>query len=180
MPDVSGLTGRSNDKIFRTTAGSNAMIDDMAQTTNTARSLTPRLVVSDPDSAAEFYRTALDAELRGRFTLPDGTVTNIDLVIGDASISLTSEVEAWGLLAPGSAGGNPILLRLTVADARRLSDRMLEAGATEVVPVEDRPYGRCEGRIRDPFGHLWILSHVTEDLSDEEIRRRLDAAYGDE
>jgi catechol 2,3-dioxygenase-like lactoylglutathione lyase family enzyme len=28
-----------------------------------------------------------------------------------------------------------------------------------VVPIEDRPYGRCEGRVRDPFGHLWIPSH---------------------
>lgn len=151
----------------------------MVHSTNTAQSLTPRLVVSDPDSAAEFYRTALGAEVRGRFTLPDGTVTNIDLVIGEASISLTSEVEAWGLLAPGSSGGNPILLRLTVGDARRVSVRMVEAGASEVVPVEDRPYGRCEGRIRDPFGHLWIISHVTEDLRDDEIRRRIDAAYGD-
>lgn len=151
----------------------------MAHRTKPAQPLTPRLVVPDPDSAAEFYRATLDAELRGRFTLPDGTVTNIDLDIGNASISLTSEVEEWGLLAPPSAGGNPILLRLTVDDARRVSARMLEAGAAEVVPVEDRPYGRCEGRIRDPFGHLWILSHVTEDLSDDEIRRRLDAAYGD-
>lgn len=45
--------------------------------------------------------------------------------------------------------------------------------------VEDRPYGRCEGRFRDPFGHLWIVSHVTKDLTDDEIRRRIDTAYGD-
>ena len=24
--------------------------------------------------------------------------------------------------------------------------------------IKDRPYGTREGRIRDPFGHLWILS----------------------
>jgi uncharacterized glyoxalase superfamily protein PhnB len=42
---------------------------------------------------------------------------------------------------------------------------LVEAGATEIVPVEDRPYGKCEGRVRDPFGHLWIISHIIEDLS---------------
>jgi PhnB protein len=142
-------------------------------------SLLPRLVVSDPDSAAEFYRVALGAEVLARFTMPDGTVTNTDLAIGGASLSLTSEVKDWGLVGPLTTGGSPVLLKLTVADARDARDRMVEAGAEEVVPVEDRPYGRCEGRVRDPFGHLWIVSHVTEDLTDEEIRQRLRGAYGD-
>ena len=142
-------------------------------------SLLPRLVVTDPDAAAEFYRVALGAEVRARFTMPDGTVTNIDLAIGAASLSLTSEVEEWGLLGPLTIDGSPVLLRLTVADAREVRDQMVHAGAEEVVTVEDRPYGRCEGRVRDPFGHLWIVSHVTEDLTDDEIRRRIDSAYAE-
>jgi uncharacterized glyoxalase superfamily protein PhnB len=77
-----------------------------------------------------------------------------------------------------ATGGSPVLLRLTVTDARQVRNRMLRAGGEEVVAVDDRPYGRCEGRIRDPFGHLWILSHVTEHLSDDEIRTRLASAYG--
>lgn len=142
-------------------------------------SLLPRLVVPDPDSAAEFYDVALGAEVLARFTMPDGTVTNTDLAIGGAQLSLTSEVKEWGLLGPITIDGSPVLLRLTVADARHTRDRMVEAGAEEVVPVEDRPYGRCEGRVRDPFGHLWIISHVTEDLTDDEIRQRIGRAYGD-
>lgn len=90
--------------------------------------LLPRLVVPDPDSAAEFYRVALGAEVLARFTMPDGTVTNIDLVIGAASLSLTSEVERWGLLGPLTIGGSPILLKLTVADARQVGNRMVDAG----------------------------------------------------
>lgn len=142
-------------------------------------SLLPRLVVPDPDVAAEFYRVGLGADRLARFTLPDGTVTNIDLSIAGALLSLTSQVEAWGLLAPLATGGSPVLLKLTVDDARQVRDRMVEAGAEEVVVVEDRPYGRCEGRVRDPFGHLWIVSQVTEELTDDEIRQRLDRAYGE-
>lgn len=142
-------------------------------------SLLPRLVVPDPDAAAEFYRVAFEAELLARFTMPDGTVTNIDLAIGAASLSLTSEVREWGLLAPRTTSGSPVLLKLTVADAIQVRDRMVAAGAEEIVPVEDRPYGRCEGRVRDPFGHLWIVSHVTQDLTDDEIRQNIASEYGD-
>jgi hypothetical protein len=31
-----------------------------------------------------------------------------------------------------------------------------------VVPVADRPYGKREGRIEDPFGHLWIVSQILD------------------
>jgi PhnB protein len=143
----------------------------MTNDTMTTASLVPRLVVPDPDAAAAFYRTALGADVRGRFTLPDGTVTNIDVAIGQASFSLTSQAPGWGLLGPEAVGGSPVLLRLTVPDARRARDAMVQAGGVEVVAVEDRPYGRCEGRVRDPFGHLWILGHVTERLTDDKIPR---------
>jgi len=139
-------------------------------------SLVPRLVVADPDAAAAFYEVALGAEIGARFTMPDGTVTNIDLTIGHAQLSLTTEVEEWGLVTPHES--SPVLFRLTVTDARAARDRLVEAGAQELVPVEDRPYGRCEGRVRDPFGHLWIVSHVTEELTDEQVRARLAQAYG--
>jgi PhnB protein len=83
------------------------------------------------------------------------------------------------LSGPLATAGSPVLLRLTVVDARSTRDRMVAAGAEEVIAVEDRPYGRCEGRIRDPFGHLWIISHITEELTDHEIRQRIASAYGD-
>ncbi len=34
----------------------------------------------------------------------------------------------------------------------------LTIGASAPTLAEDRGYGRCEGRIRDPFGHLWVVS----------------------
>lgn len=135
--------------------------------------ITPRLVVPDPDQAIAFYRSALDADLVARFELDDGTVTHCELSVDGAPFSITAEVADWGLLSPKSVGGSPTLVTLTVADAPTLGERMVERGAMVIVPIEDRPYGRCEGRLQDPFGHLWVLSHITEQLSDEEIRDRL-------
>ena len=135
--------------------------------------LTPRLVVPDPDVAISFYQSALGAQLVARFELGDGSVTHAELAIEGASFSLTAEVPDWGLLSPASLGGSPTLVTLTVSDAPGLGERMVAHGAALLVPIEDRPYGRCEGRLRDPFGHLWIASQITERVSADELRNRM-------
>ena len=124
--------------------------------------LQPRLIVPDPDAATSYYQAALAAEVRARHT-QDDLVVHAELAVGDAGFTLAAEVADWGLLAPGTVGGTPVLLRLDVADARVLADRMAGHGARVVIPVEDRPYGRCEGRLEDPFGHLWIPTHALAD-----------------
>jgi uncharacterized glyoxalase superfamily protein PhnB len=127
-----------------------------------AVSVCPRLVVVDPDEATKFYVDALGVARRARFALEDGLVVHIELWFGDAAfVSLTAEVPEWGLLSPSTLGGSASLVTIEVADARATTDRMVSCGATVVVPVEDRPYGRCEGRLMDPFGHLWIPTHPT-------------------
>lgn len=125
------------------------------------RSAVPRLIVSNPDAAIEFYRRALDARLAARCVV-DGVVAHAAVEVGDAVFTLAAEVAGWGLLSPLSVGGSSSLVTLDVADARAVGASMVAAGAEVVVPIEDRPYGRCEGRVRDPFGHLWIPSHALD------------------
>jgi uncharacterized glyoxalase superfamily protein PhnB len=124
--------------------------------------LTPRLIVAEPDEARRFYADALDGETVERF-VQDGIVVHAKLhiraTVGPSVITLAAEVAEWGLLSPTTLGGSPTLLTLHVPDARSTAERMVEHGAEIVIPIEDRFYGRCEGRVRDPFGHLWIPSH---------------------
>lgn len=40
-------------------------------------------------------------------------------------------------------------------------------------PLEDRPYGKLEGRVRDPFSHMWLLGSQTEALTGEETRKQM-------
>jgi len=49
---------------------------------------------------------------------------------------------------------------------------MVERGASIVIEITDRPYGKREGRVRDPFGHLWVLTTTIEQLSSTEIEKR--------
>jgi PhnB protein len=37
---------------------------------------------------------------------------------------------------------------------------MVEGGGRLIIPIEDRPYGKREGRVQDPFGHLWVVSET--------------------
>lgn len=50
---------------------------------------------------------------------------------------------------------------------------MVNSGGEVIIEIDDRPYGKREGRVRDPFGHAWILSKTIEELTDEQIQERL-------
>lgn len=66
-----------------------------------------------------------------------------------------------------SVFGAEELLRLTDASGR-IAHAELRFGPV-VVMVER------QSRVRDPFGHEWLLGHELEALSSEEIKQRFDA-----
>lgn len=134
----------------------------------------PRLVVDDAAAAIAFYASALGAIEVMRFADPSGKIVQAEIRIGGQAIALT-EHDGDCNLSPTHLGGSPLLLTITVDDADAVGQAMLDAGASVVIPIDDRVYGRREGRLQDPAGHLWIISQHREDLSDEEITRRLEA-----
>ena len=86
---------------------------------------------------------------------------------------MTEEARAWNSDAPPSLGGSPVVLQLQVEEVDAAFDRMVMAGAVVVFPLIDFCGDRM-GRLRDPFGHLWLISQRIEELSAEEVRRRRD------
>lgn len=53
----------------------------------------------------------------------------------------------------------------------------MDAGCEIVYPMEVQFYGDKGGRLRDAFGHTWGLAQHVEDLSREEMDRRMGAMY---
>lgn len=118
----------------------------------------PRLIVTGADAAIDFYRVALGAELVDRMADDSGMVVHALLQLQQSQITLSEAVLEWGWHSPQSLGGSPLLLHATVDDPDAVGERMVQHGSTVLVPIENRPYGKREGRVQDPFGHLWIIS----------------------
>jgi PhnB protein len=137
--------------------------------------LVPLLVVRNAARAIAFYVDALGAtEMVSYMNKARGTVSHADLSVGDAMFSVTEEARAWNSDAPPSLGGSPVVLQLHVEDVDAAFERVCRAGAAIVFPLMEF-CGERMGRVRDPFGHLWILSQRIEELSPEEIQLRRDA-----
>jgi PhnB protein len=137
--------------------------------------VTPRLVVRDSNAALAFYREAFGAEEVGhRFEMGD-QVIHMEVRIGDAVVMLTDEgtdAEAPAR-SPESLGGAVSAIMATYwDDVDAVWARALAAGAEVIYPLKDQFYGERGGRLRDPFGHQWMLSRVIEQVSPEEIARR--------
>jgi PhnB protein len=139
--------------------------------------LTPLLAVRGAERAVEFYIHALGAREIVRYVNKEqDPLSHADLAVGDAIFSVTEEARAWNSDAPPSLGGSPVVLQLRVDHADALFESMCRAGATVVFPLQTF-CGERMARVRDPFGHLWILIERIEDLSHEEIQKRRDALF---
>jgi PhnB protein len=143
-------------------------------TTTNVPALVPLLVVRDAARAIDFYAEALGAREVVRYLdRSRSTVSHADLAIGDAVFSVTEEALAWNSDAPPSLGGSPVVLQLRVADVDAAFERMVMAGAVVVFALVDFCGDRM-ARLRDPFGHLWLVSQRLEELSADEVQRRRD------
>jgi PhnB protein len=137
--------------------------------------VTPRLVVSDGAAAIGFYREAFAAEEIGeRFTGPAGELIHAEVRIGDSVVMLTDEAEDG---APARSPRSPNQVVTTIMatyweDVDAAWQRAIAAGAEVVYELADQFYGERGGRLRDPFGHQWMLSKRTEHLSPAEIKQR--------
>jgi PhnB protein len=77
-------------------------------------------------------------------------------------------------LSPRSLGGTPVSLHVYVDDVDTAFARAIDAGATEERAVQDQFYGDRTGTFLDPFGHRWSLGTHVEDVSEDELQRRMD------
>jgi PhnB protein len=137
--------------------------------------LTPYLIVDRATAALDWYTQAFGAREVMRLAAPGGKIGHAELEIGDSRIMLADEAPVHGAKAPGAFGGSPISLHLYVLDADATIAKAAAVGATIKSPPENKFYGDRMGTLVDPFGHTWHVSTHVEDVTNEEIERRLAA-----
>ncbi|MFN3727936.1 MAG: VOC family protein [Allosphingosinicella sp.] len=137
-------------------------------------SVTPYLVVDGAEEAIRFYSQALGATEVLRLPM-GGKIGHAEIRIGDSVIMLSDEWPEMDIRGPKSRGGATSSLMIYVEDADAAFARAVAAGVTVERPVEDQFYGDRNGAIVDPFGHRWTISTHVEDVSEEEMQRRMEA-----
>lgn len=137
--------------------------------------LIPHLIVRGGAEAIAFYQRAFGAELDYDLVEPGGRVGHAEMRIGAARFALADEYPEYDCLSPRTRGGTSIALTFYVADVDAAAARAIEAGATLERPIADEFYGDRVASLRDPFGHRWSLHTRIEEVSPEEMRRRMAA-----
>lgn len=132
----------------------------------------PYLIVKGAAKAIEFYTAAFGA--KETFRMEDGgRIGHAEITIGSSKIMLADEHPEMGYLGP--QGRSPVTLVINTGDC----DAMFASAVAQGAKVEREPktqfYGDRNAGVIDPFGHTWYLSTHVEDVSEEEMQRRMAA-----
>jgi PhnB protein len=142
--------------------------------------VTPYLIIRDAARAIDFYKKAFGATELMRFPGPDGAIGHAEIKIGDGVVMLADESPEMGHKSPQTLGGTPISLLFYVPDVDARFASAVAAGGTVKNPLKDQFYGDRSGTITDPFGHIWTIATHTEDVSADEMQRRMAAMTASE
>ena len=135
--------------------------------------ITPYLIVRNAAAAIDFYKKALNAVELMRFPGPGGKIMHAEVKIGDSPVMLAEEMPEEGYVGPQTLGGVGVSMMLYVEDVDTRFAQAIAAGATIKRPVQDQFYGDRTGTLVDPFGHVWSIGTHKEDVSMEELQRRM-------
>ena len=128
--------------------------------------VTPYIVVKGAARLIDFLKAAFGAEERGRFPAPDGTLSHAEVSIGGRVIQMFDAKPEWP--------DTPSFITLYVEDAEAIRDAAVAAGESEITPLDDNAWGDRMCRVRDPFGNIWWIQTHRQDVSEQEMMKRLD------
>jgi len=137
----------------------------------------PYLCVHSTAEAIDFYARAFDARELFRLTEPSGRIGHAEIKIGPATLMLADEFPEHDIRGPRSLGGTTFSIHLHVADVDQAFQQAVSAGAAVIQPLQNHFYGERSGKVRDPFGHEWLLGGHLETVTPEEMQRRYTAMF---
>jgi PhnB protein len=139
-------------------------------------SVTPYLFIKGAAHAIEYYKKVFGAQEIMRLPAPNGLIGHAELRIGDSLIMLSDENPQWGTKGPHTLGGSATSLHVYVENVDAVVQKAVDEGAQINRPVKDQFYGDRSGSVIDPYGHLWSVATHIEDVSPEEIKKRMAVA----
>ena len=136
--------------------------------------VTAYLIVDDGARAIDFYKNAFGAEELYRLPM-GGKVGHAEIRIGDTNLMLSDEWPDMQALGPNKRGGATVSFVIYGPDCDAAYERAVKAGAKPDRPPSDQFWGDRMGTVVDPFGHKWTLGTHIEDVSPDEMQKRMEA-----
>ncbi len=130
----------------------------------------PFVVLERCGEAIEFFKNVFGGKERMRMGMPDGRVAHAELGFG-TSVLMLADVQ------PGHPVSNA-RLSLYVNDCDAVYRQAILAGAQGKAEPKDQFYGDRTCRLIDPFGNEWSIMTHFEDVTPEEMKRRMAALGG--
>jgi uncharacterized glyoxalase superfamily protein PhnB len=131
------------------------------------RTVTPYLIVKGASKLIAFLQKAFGAQEKFRASGEGGTIHHAEFWIGDSLVMLADANEQW---KPMQANIN---LALPECDA--VYERAIAAGGKSLREPATQFYGDRSAGVEDPCGNYWWISTHVEDVSEEELERRMKA-----
>jgi len=125
--------------------------------------------------ALEFYAEVFQAAERRRVPGLWETIDHAEIEIEGSTLLVEDQSPYLGTKAPPPRGldGRPFFLHLCVGDADAVVELAVKRGSTLRRPPQDQFYGDRAAFIVDPFGHGWTIATHVEDVTPEEMMRRM-------
>ena len=133
----------------------------------------PRLTFKDTGKAIEFYKRAFGARETFRFEAV-GHIAHAEIAIGQSILLLAEEWPEGGRFSAETLGNSPIWLSIRVGDVDGFAESAITAGMKVKRPIQDQFYGHRDVLLADPFGYTWNIYSVKEEMSVEEMHRRME------
>ncbi|HJQ77121.1 MAG TPA: VOC family protein [Acidimicrobiia bacterium] len=131
--------------------------------------LTSQAIVEDARATLAFVEDVFGGEVLDTFE-EEGRIRHSEIKVGDSKLMVASTSEEFGAF--------PVMMNVYVEDVDATFERAIDHGATSLRPPEDQFYGDRTGGVLDSQGNQWWISTHIEDVSPEEMQRRIEETQG--
>lgn len=127
--------------------------------------ITPYFISSSADKLIAFIKEAFEAKENGIHRLEDGSIMHADFTIGDSHVMISSATDKYP--------ANNLMLHLYMEDVDSVYNQALKAGGKSLREPTNEFYGDRSAGIEDPLGNQWWIATHIEDISEEEMEKRM-------